>query len=206
MELFWIDYKVVAGTIWTILALVAYLPYIKDTMKGETKPHVYSWFIRIILWTITTILQWQDGAWPWARVTWWVTFTCIVVVVLALRQWWERDITMWDSIALVLSLISIVVRLLLDHPLFAMIVVTIAEALSFYPTLRKAYRKPFEETISWYAMAAVRSVFAIIALSQITWITVMYPAFLILVCWWTALFILIRRRQMDSMVSVSKTI
>ncbi len=202
MEIHWVNYKVILWVMWTILALVAYIPYIQDTIRGSTKPHIYSRVIWTILWAVTTILQWQDGAGAGAWVTWWVTVTCVIVVILALRQWGERDITRGDTIALILSLLSIVVWLWLKNPLWAMIIVLVAEALSFYPTLRKSYMKPFEETLSWYAMAAVRSVFAIWALSQFTRITVMYPAFLILVCGGTVVYIMVRRMQVGRSIEV----
>lgn len=40
------------STIAVILTFVGYAPYIKDTLKGKTKPHVYTWFI----WGLVTLI------------------------------------------------------------------------------------------------------------------------------------------------------
>jgi uncharacterized protein with PQ loop repeat len=37
--------KEVIGIIAVIFTFVGYIPYIMDTIKGKTKPHIYSWFI-----------------------------------------------------------------------------------------------------------------------------------------------------------------
>lgn len=50
------------------LTLIAFLPYIASTLRGQTRPHVFSW----VIWGITTFIvflaQVQDGggagAWP----------------------------------------------------------------------------------------------------------------------------------------------
>lgn len=43
--------KEIVGTIAVVLTFVGYVPYIRDTLKGKTKPHVYTWFV----WGLVTL-------------------------------------------------------------------------------------------------------------------------------------------------------
>lgn len=37
--------KEIIGVTAVLLAFISYAPYIRDILKGRTKPHVYSWFV-----------------------------------------------------------------------------------------------------------------------------------------------------------------
>lgn len=57
------------GIIATILVFVAYVPYVRDILKGKTKPHVYSWFIWSVLGILVAILQIKEGVGSGAYMT-----------------------------------------------------------------------------------------------------------------------------------------
>lgn len=40
-----IEVKQVLGIISIFVAIIAYIPYLRDTFNGRTKPHVISWFL-----------------------------------------------------------------------------------------------------------------------------------------------------------------
>ena len=40
--------KLIFGTLSGIIVVIGYIPYLKDILRGKTKPHVYTWFIWII--------------------------------------------------------------------------------------------------------------------------------------------------------------
>lgn len=51
--------KQVLGVIAILLALIAYIPYIRDVLRRKTKPHVYSWFIWGFLSILIALLQFK---------------------------------------------------------------------------------------------------------------------------------------------------
>ena len=51
------------------LNFVGYIPYIRDTLKGKTHPHAYSWFVWTYITVIVFALQLSDGGGAGAYVT-----------------------------------------------------------------------------------------------------------------------------------------
>ena len=77
------------------------------------------------------------------------------------------------------ALASIPLWLVTGDPLLAVILVSIIDALGFYPTFRKGYHKPDEEALFHYNMAAIKFIIGIMAIENFTWVTVLYPASLV---------------------------
>lgn len=48
-----------------VLTFVGYAPYIRDTIKGKTKPHVYTWFVWGLVTAIAYALQLRGGGRLW---------------------------------------------------------------------------------------------------------------------------------------------
>jgi len=46
------EFKNILGIIATVLVFIGYIPYLRDIVKGKTKPHIYSWF----LWCFVTLI------------------------------------------------------------------------------------------------------------------------------------------------------
>ncbi len=57
-----LDFKPILAIFTVILTFVGYVPYIRDILKGKTKPHVYSWFVWTLTSAITYGLQIEGGA------------------------------------------------------------------------------------------------------------------------------------------------
>ena len=115
-------------------------------------------------------------------------------MVLAFREK-DKQIKIFDWIALSGAFIGIALWRITNDPLLAVISVTIADALGFAPTFRKAFHKPQEETLIEYALSAVKWIIAIPALGALTLTTWLYPASLIVTNALFVTMVLIRRRQ-----------
>lgn len=188
------DYKIILALLATLIGLIGYIPYFRDIFKGTTKPHVFSWFIWSLLTGIAFAAQVVEGAGPGAWVTGFTAVVCSAVAVLAFSKG-EKEITKSDWVCLVLALLGIALWLVTDNPLTAVIVVTITDALAFIPTFRKTYFKPHEETLTEYALAAVKFFISIIALESLTLSTWLYPASLVIMNGAFVVMALIRRRK-----------
>ena len=75
------DFKNVLGIVATILVFLGYIPYIRDIVKGKTKPHVYSWFLWGFVTLIAFALQLSDKAGSGAFVTLAAAIMCFVVII-----------------------------------------------------------------------------------------------------------------------------
>ena len=188
-------YKEILWVITVIIWIYAYYPYIRDIFKGTTKPHLFSWIIFLIMDTIAFLIQIGDNAGPWA---WWTLTTGLlglIVLVLAFKRW-EKHITLSDCIAFVLALLCITFYILLEDPAYSLYLVLCISALALYPTARKSFHKPTEETLSIYVIAIIRSIISIFATINISLLTIWLPAFLIFINTAFVVMVMIRKKQL----------
>ncbi len=191
-----IEFKIILGIIAVIIGLISYFPYIRNIFRGKTKPHAYSWLV----WTILTgtaffvqILN-KGGAGAW--VTGLTAVFCLVVFILALKKG-EKNITLSDKLSLGSAFLALLIWYLTSNPLIAVILIIIIDALGFYPTFRKSYHKPHEETAIMFFLAGLKFGIAIIALESYTPITYLFPVYLVISNWILVSMLLIRRKQLS---------
>ncbi len=96
------DYKTILGTIAVLMVFIGYIPYLRDSIKGKTKPHMFSWLVGMTISFIAFGLQIQDKAGPGAFVTLSAAIISAVILVLAIKNE-DKDITKIDFVALLLS-------------------------------------------------------------------------------------------------------
>jgi len=166
-----------------------------DTWKGKTTPHVFSWIIFFVLWVISFLIQYGDGAGPGA----WGTFagfsTAFIIILLALRQG-DKNITRSDQISFTLWIVAIGAYIFIDNPIYALILLIVINLFAFYPTFRKTYYKPSEETLLAYILAGIRSSISILAMMNYTFLTLAMPVFIVFVnvCFVTMVYV--RKKQL----------
>ncbi len=166
--------KELIGIIAAALAFVAYIPYIRDILKGKTRPHVYSWFIWGFAAVLIFALQITHGAGAGAYTTATVAIMCFIVCLLGLRNG-TKYITKLDTLFLVLALIAAGVWLFAKRPTLSMALLVSIDMLGFAPSVRKGWSKPYEETLSLWSMNGARHALSILALQQYTLLTLLNP-------------------------------
>ncbi len=186
--------KTALGIIATVMAFVSYIPYIRNMLSGKTKPHAFSWLVWGTLTAIAFVGQVSEGAGPGAWVTGFTACVSFFIFVTALRTG-EKDIAKSDWLSLVGASIAMLLWWATSDPLIAVILITLIDALGFFPTFRKSYHKPYEETAITFAISGLKFVIAIIALENLTPTTWLYPASLVLMNGIFVVMLLIRRKQ-----------
>ena len=104
------------------------------------------------------------------------------------------DPTRSDWGTFIAALAAIPLWLATDNPLYAVILITIIDALAFWPTIRKAYFYPREELMFTYTLSGLKFFIALLATQSFSLITVLYPASLVLMNWLFVAMVLARRR------------
>ncbi|MGP1609757.1 MAG: hypothetical protein ACTS5G_03540, partial [Burkholderiales bacterium] len=165
------------------------------------RPHVFSWFI----WTISTAVVFfaqvvaDGGAGAWstgvsgamtAYVTWLAWVMC-------------RDIhiTRLDWVFLCAALASLPLWYLTANPLWAVVILTTIDVLGFGPTVRKLYHYPYEESVWFYFLFAVRSGVSILALESLSLTTLLFPVAMVASCSLVCLLLLLRRQILPPAVA-----
>lgn len=189
-----LDYRTIIWLITIIIGIYAYYPYIRDILKWKTKPHIFSWLVFVIMDIVAFFIQFGDNAWPgaWGILTTWIG--ALVVLLLAIK-YWEKNITKSDVFALCLALGSVVFYVLLKNPVYAQIMIFVILSSAMYPTFRKSYHKPGEETLSLYGIAVIRSILSIFAAINISFLTIGLSVFIISINTLFITMVLLRRKK-----------
>ena len=173
------EYKMILGTIAILIALAGYVPYFRDIFAGKTKPHAFSWLVWALLTGIAFFGQIFDRGGAGAWVTGFTAIVSFVIFFLALQRG-EKNITLSDKWSLGGAGVALVLWYFTNSPLGSVILITIIDALGFYPTFRKSYHKPHEETMLTFFLSGLKFVIAILALQHYSVVTYLYPASLVL--------------------------
>jgi len=184
--------KVLYALVAIVLATIGYIPYVKGIYKGTNKPHIFMWLIWVIVLAIITLAQWHAGAGPSTWVTGYVGVVSTLIFLWSLKAG-EKHITRLDWIMLWGSFAAIPLWVLTDDPLGSVCLVTVINSMSFVPTIRKAWSKPYEENLALYMLIIPRQVLAIAALEVYSVTTVLYLASVIVMCMILLSSILYRR-------------
>lgn len=175
------------------LTFVAFIPYIRSVLSGQTKPHVFSWLIWGVATFVVFLAQLADGAGFGAWSIGLSGFLTCYIAFLAYRRRSDHSVTKLDWVFFILAMISLPLWFLTKDPFWAVLILTTVDTLGFGPTFRKAYHKPYEEQLFLYIVMTVRNLVSIPALENYSWTTILFPATLSVTCGIFIIFVMIRR-------------
>ncbi|MBP7806666.1 hypothetical protein KA057_03205, partial [Candidatus Gracilibacteria bacterium] len=87
--------------------------------------------------------------------------------------------------------------LLIKDDLLALLLICLIDTLAFFPTWRKAWIKPREESIGMYALSSLKSFFSLFGLRNPIFVNWLYPVFLIIINLGFALYLVWRRKVIN---------
>jgi len=188
-------YKEFLSVVAIALTFIAFFPYIRSVLSEKTRPHVFSW----VIWGSTTFVvflaQLADkggaGAWP-IGVSGVIT---IYVAFLAYIKKSDSSITRTDWLFFISAMSALPFWYFTSDPLWAVVILTTVDVAGFGPTFRKAYDRPFEEHLTFFALVAARNIIAIFALAHYSITTVLFPAVTALACIIFIVMVMYRRRR-----------
>jgi hypothetical protein len=189
------DYRTLLGALALIVGVAGYVPYIRDTLKGTTKPHPFTYFIQALVGSISFAAQLAKDAGPGAWAMGIPVVLGIVTAGLSLTKG-ERSITRRDWYCLIAAFVAIGIWRLTSDPLYAVLIVMVVNTFAFIPTFRKAYWKPREETALSYSLGVMRSTISIPALLAFNAVTILPLAYHIVSNVALVAMLLVRRRKL----------
>lgn len=191
------DYHILLGTIAVLVGAIGYIPYYRDIFRGTTKPHPFTWLGFAILNGITFIVQVVMGGGPGAWVTGITTIATFGIAALSFARG-EKNITRFDWICFGGALAGIVLWKLTSNPLWAVVIVTIADLLAFAPTYRKAFLRPYQETATLYMMSVFKYGISLFALTNFNLTTTFFPIAIVLANLAIVILLTARRQQIKN--------
>ena len=164
------------GGVALLLTFALFVPYIRSIKSGQTKPHVFSWVIWALGTFVVALAQLADGGGLGA---WVIAVSGLITGYIAWLSWAMRadiSISRADWFFLVAALSALPLWFFTQDPLWAVAILTTSDLLGFGPTIRKAFHKPREEPMGFYALGALRNGFVLLALENHTLTTMLFPA------------------------------
>jgi hypothetical protein len=197
---YWVPILGVAGGLAGIADTV---PYVRDTVRGSTRPHRGTWLIWTVLAIVASLSQRADGA-SWSVImTGTQTVLTGFVFVLAIRHG-EGGMEGSDLSLLALAGAGVIGWILARQPVVAVACVIAADLTAFVMMTPKVQRDPESETLSTYALASVGGALAAGAVGEADVSLLLYPAYYCLANAAMAIFIHRRRMALRARPSVSR--
>jgi hypothetical protein len=162
------------GALAAMLEVCSFLPYFWGIYKGRTKPHIFTWLLWGLISCIVFTAQLLEGAGAGAWLTGVNGIACLVVMLCAFRQK-ERHVDHVDVVLLVLALMAIPIWLMTHTPLWSVVLLCAINLLSFLPTIRKSWHRPWSETLQMYLMGVFSWGLSIAALERFSVVTLLFP-------------------------------
>lgn len=173
--------KVIASVAATIIALIAYVPYVIDMFKGKNRPHLYTWISIFLVTAIVAYIQLIGGAGVGAIPTILGVLVDGIILFYCFR-FGTNDIVFVDKVCLAISIVGVVSYMLFNRELIiSLAIVTIAEITSFIPTFRKTRNDPYSESLPSYYLLMLKLSLILVALQAYNLLTVSYSSLWILV-------------------------
>lgn len=183
------------GGVAVLLGILGYVFYIRGILAGKVKPHAFSWLVWAIITTIGFLAQLVDNAGPGAWVMGFTALASYAFFFVGLGASSRQYIKKEDWWCFAFSLASIPLWYFTGDPLWSVILITLIDVVAFAPTFRKAYEHPGTEHTWTYGLSGIKFVFSLFALTNITLVTALYPASLVVANLAFVVMVFFRKRK-----------
>lgn len=174
-----LDMLIVFGVLSGLLGLFGYIPYIIDTLRGNTQPERASWLIWSTLGTIAFFSQVYEGA---TDSLWFAAVQVsgtITVFLLSIKRGAGEYLSRKNQIIFLIACVGIVAWYFTETAVYALAITISISLLGGSVTVLKAYENPESETFSTWFLALLASVCAVLSVGRIDWIILAYPLYLL---------------------------
>lgn len=178
-----------------VIGFIGYVPYFRTIFSGKTKPHAFTWLVWGVLTAIAFGGQVVDGGGAGAWVTGFTAIISFVIFILGLVKG-EKDFPLADWLCLAGCMVALALWAITNDPILAIVLITVIDILAFIPTFRKSYSKPYSEPAFTYALSGLKFLVSLFALQQLSAVTVLYPASLVLTNGLFVLLLLVQRKRL----------
>jgi hypothetical protein len=182
----------VFGVLAGVVGVVDTVPYVRDIVRGTTRPHRGTWFIWGMLAVVVCVSQRADGAsWSLVMAGTQAVLTSLIFV-LAIRRG-EGGLGATDGMLIAIAAGGMAAWVVVDEPVIATACVIAADLIAAAMMVPKVYRDPGSETLMTFALAGVGGALATGAVGATDASLLCYPIYYCLVNWAIALLIHYRR-------------
>jgi hypothetical protein len=184
------------GLLSLAIMFAAYTIYIRQTVRDkQIQPHPVSWFLFGLATSVAFLAQWVRGAGPGSWVTATTSVVCFIISGLSFfKNRWELS---WsDGISATLTVSALFAFFYAKSAMYAAIFATSADVAGYFPSIKKGWQKPFNDSVSSFTLNSVKFIPAIFALESYSLATCLLPITLVFMNGGVATLLLIRRQRL----------
>ena len=169
---------VVFGILSGLISTFAYLPYIIDTIRGNTTPQRASWLIWSVLGAIAFFSQIFEGA---GSSLWFAGVQVsgtIIVFLLSIVVGSGTFLRRSDYLVILAAGLGLLAWYHTDDATYALVITIGISLMGGGVTVAKAYHDPESETLATWACSFAASICAIASVGGLDWVLLAYPMYL----------------------------
>ena len=161
-----------------VLSVLAFAPYVIDTIRGRTQPLRVSWLVWSVLAAIAFVSQLARGA---DASLWFAgsqTVATIVIFALSIRFGTGTYLRGQDGYILGAAALGLIAWAMTSEPAYALLLSIGVNLLGGIATVQKAFDAPETETFSTWVLGLIAALCAIGAVGRLDWVLLAYPVYL----------------------------
>jgi hypothetical protein len=166
--------RIVFGLLSGILPIIGAYPYIRDELKGKTKPHRMAEFIYAVLDSIAFVSQLAKGA-TWSVILPGVGTVEMTIGFLLSLKYGMGGTSKKDIAALLLAATGLILWYFTRQPLTALFIVIGVDMIATALVVIKTYSHPHTETLSAWFLSFLAGLFAAAAVGHWSFTLQIYP-------------------------------
>lgn len=166
--------RVLFGLLCGILPIIGAYPYIRDELKGKTKPHRMAEFIYAVLDSIAFASQLAKGA-TWSVILPGVGTAEMLTGFLLSLKYGMGGTSKKDIGALTLASLGLILWYFTRQPLIALFIVIGIDLISTSLVVIKTYSHPHTETLLSWFLSCLAGLFAAAAVGHWSFTLQIYP-------------------------------
>ena len=171
-----LELVVILGLAAGLIGVLDTIPYVRDTLRGSTRPHRGTWLIWGVLAVVVSLSQYADGA-SWSLVMAGVQAVLTSLVFgLSIRRG-EGGVSRADITMIAIAGAGVTGWIVADEPIVATACVVAADLIGAGLMVPKTYRDPHSETLITFAFASVGGALAAGAVGAIDVSLLLYPVY-----------------------------
>jgi hypothetical protein len=187
-----IELAAVLGVLAGVVGIADTVPYVRDTLRGGTRPHRGTWLIWGVLAVLVCLSQYADGAsWSLIMAATQAVLTGLIFG-LSIRHG-EGGLTPTEIVMIAIAGGGVIGWIMADEPLVATVCVVAADLIGAAMMVPKTYRDPESETLVTFVFASLGGALAAGAVGAVDLALLLYPIYYCLVNGAIALLIYHRR-------------
>ena len=183
------------GILSVVLAVVAAVIYILQTLRGEIRPHPLSWFLFGILSLTGYWVQRDEGARQGSWTLLAMTIICFLFVAVSVARG-ERSFSRTEWAFLAAGGAVFILYLFTGQANVAAALTTVIDALGYGPTFMRGWSFPRKDSVTSFALNGAKFVPSLMAMDPISFATCFYPATLMVLNAAVSIMLMMRRRAL----------